>query len=487
MKKLYIFFAILIMIILVPQIAFGAGSASISAPASVESGSNVTIKVTLSNVAAWNIKIKASGATDGATKSYADATEDAENTTKTFSVTCNSKGAGTITVTVTGDITSADGANKDISLTKAITVKEKQVNNSTNNNPSQPTNPPTSGTTSKPNTPSSGGQTSSGQTTGGQTSSGQTTGGQTSSGQTTGGQTSSGQTTGGQTQNGQTTNENVKKEAEARLAELSVLGYEISPAFNKDTQEYFVEVPLTQENVTIDAKTLGSKAQIQGTGNYEVKEGNNVFEIAVTAENGETKTYKLNVAVVDKNPIIATINQKQYTVVKQAKLLKKPNLYEETTIKINDIEVPAFKNETNKLIIVGIKDENNQILYATYNDGKYDIYTEVTSKNLLLYITEGKLERYKKTSVTINEKQYSAYEINDRFVVVYAMNVNNGEYGYYKYDKKDETFQYYEIDKAEQKEINVFAVISVILGILLVISIIVQIVINKKKLKIENI
>lgn len=457
MKKLYIFFAILIMIILVPQIAFGAGSASISAPASVESGSNVTIKVTLSDVAAWNIKIKASGATDGATKSYADATEDAENTTKTFSVTCNSKGAGTITVTVTGDITSADGANKDISLTKEITVKEKQVNNSTNNKPSQPTNPSTSGTTSKPNTPSSGGQTS------------------------------SGQTTGGQTQNGQTTNEKVEKEAEARLAELSVLGYEISPAFNKDTQEYFVEVPLTQENVTIDAKTLGSKAQIQGTGNYEVKEGNNVFEIVVTAENGETKTYKLNVAVVDKNPIIATINQKQYTVVKQAKLLKKLNLYEETTIKINDIEVPAFKNETNKLIIVGIKNENNQILYATYNDGKYDIYTEVTSKNLLLYITEGKLEGYKKTSVTINEKQYSAYEINDRFVVVYAMNVNNGEYGYYKYDKKDETFQYYEIDKAEQKEINVFAVISVILGILLVISIIAQIVINKKKLKIENI
>ena len=433
MKKLYIFFAILIMIILVPQIAFGASFASISAPASVESGSNVTIKVTLSNVAAWNIKIKASGATDGATKSYADATEDAENTTKTFSVTCNSKGAGTITVTVTGDITSADGANKDISLTKEITVKEKQVNNSTNNKPSQPTNSSTSGTTSKPNTPSSGGQTS------------------------------SGQTTGGQTQNGQTTNENVKKEAEARLAELSVLGYEISPAFNKDTQEYFVEVPLTQENVTIDAKTLGNKAQIQGTGNYEVKEGNNVFEIVVTAENGETKTYKLNVAVVDKNPIIATINQKQYTVVKQAKLLKKLNLYEETTIKINDIEVPAFKNETNKLIIVGIKNENNQILYATYNDGKYDIYTEVTSKNLLLYITEGKLEGYKKTSVTINEKQYSAYEINDRFVVVYAMNVNNGEYGYYKYDKKDETFQYYEIDKAEQKEINVFAVVSVIL------------------------
>lgn len=454
MKKLYIFFTILIMIMLTPQIVFGAGSASISAPSSVESSSNVTIKVTLSNVAAWNIKIKTSGATDGATKSYADATEDAENTTKTFSVTCNSKGTGTITVTVTGDITSADGANKDISLTKTITVKEKQVNNSTNNSTSQPTNPPASGTESKPNKPS------------------------------TGGQTSNTQTAGGQTQKGQTVNENVEKEAEARLAELSVLDYEISPAFNKDIQEYFVEVPLTQENVKIDAKTLGSKAQIKGTGNYDVKEGNNVFEIVVTAENGETKTYKLNVAVIDKNPITVIINQKQYTVVKKVKLLQKPKLYEETTIKINDIEVPAFRNETNKLIIVGIKDENSQILYATYNDGKYEIYTEITSKNLLLYITEGNLDGYKKISVTINEQQYSAYEINDRFVFVYAMNVNNGEYGYYKYDKKDETFQYYEIDKTEQKEVNVFAVISVILGILLAISVIVQIVINKRKSKI---
>lgn len=454
MKKLYIFFVILIMIILTPQIVFGAGSASISAPSSVESSSNVTIKVTLSNVAAWNIKIKTSGATDGATKSYADATEDAENTTKTFSVTCNSKGTGTITVTVTGDITSADGANKDISLTKTITVKEKQVNNSTNNSTSQPTNPPASGTESKPNKPN------------------------------TGGQTSNTQTAGGQTPKGQTVNENVEKEAEARLAELSVLNYEISPAFNKDTQEYFVEVPLTQENVKIDAKTLGSKAQIKGTGNYDVKEGNNVFEIVVTAENGEIKTYKLNVAVIDKNPITVIINQKQYTVVKQVKLLQKPKLYEETTIKINDIEVPAFRNETNKLIIVGIKDENSQILYATYNDGKYEIYTEITSKNLLLYITEGNLDGYKKISVTINEQQYSAYEINDRFVFVYAMNVNNGEYGYYKYDKKDETFQYYEIDKAEQKDVNVFAVISVILGILLTISVIVQIVINKRKSKI---
>lgn len=454
MKKLYIFFTILIMIMLTPQIVFGAGSASISAPSSVESSSNVTIKVTLSNVAAWNIKIKTSGATDGATKSYADATEDAENTTKTFSVTCNSKGTGTITVTVTGDITSADGANKDISLTKTITVKEKQVNNSTNNSTSQPTNPPASGTESKPNKPS------------------------------TGGQTSNTQTAGGQTQKGQTVNENVEKEAEARLAELSVLDYEISPAFNKDIQEYFVEVPLTQENVKIDAKTLGSKAQIKGTGNYDVKEGNNVFEIVVTAENGETKTYKLNVAVIDKNPITVIIKQKQYTVVKQVKLLQKPKLYEETTIKINDIEVPAFRNETNKLIIVGIKDENSQILYATYNDGKYEIYTEITSKNLLLYITEGNLDGYKKISVTINEQQYSAYEINDRFVFVYAMNVNNGEYGYYKYDKRDETFQYYEIDKTEQKDVNVFAVISVILGILLAISVIVQIVINKRKLKI---
>ena len=158
MKKIYITLILAIMLIF-PQVALAAGGVSISAPSSVESGNNVTIKVTISNVAAWNIKITASGATDGVTKSYADATEDALNTTKTFSITCNSKGTGSINIKVSGDVTTQDGKNTDIASSKTISVTAKTtpVPTPTPSNPSSKPNTENGGTTqnqqpqSKPN------------------------------------------------------------------------------------------------------------------------------------------------------------------------------------------------------------------------------------------------------------------------------------------------------------------------------------------------
>ena len=158
MKKIYITLILAIMLIF-PQVVLAAGGVSISAPSSVESGNNVTIKVTISNVAAWNIKITASGATDGVTKSYADATEDALNTTKTFSITCNSKGTGNINIKVSGDVTTQDGKNTDISSSKTISVTAKTtpVPTPTPSNPSSKPNTENGGTAqnqqpqSKPN------------------------------------------------------------------------------------------------------------------------------------------------------------------------------------------------------------------------------------------------------------------------------------------------------------------------------------------------
>ena len=154
MKKIYITLILAIMLIF-PQVVLAAGGVSISAPSSVESGNNVTIKVTISNVAAWNIKITASGATDGVTKSYADATEDALNTTKTFSITCNSKGTGSINIKVSGDVTTQDGKNTDISSSKTISVTAKTTPVPTPT-PAPTPKPTPSNPSSKPNTENGG-------------------------------------------------------------------------------------------------------------------------------------------------------------------------------------------------------------------------------------------------------------------------------------------------------------------------------------------
>ena len=116
-----------------PSIVNAAGTASISGPSSVEVGSSFTTSVTVKNTAAWNIKINSSGSTSGCSQNFSDVTANGNNTTKTFSVTCKATSIGAIGFTVSGDITSADGANSNVSLSKRVTVTEVKPKSNDNN------------------------------------------------------------------------------------------------------------------------------------------------------------------------------------------------------------------------------------------------------------------------------------------------------------------------------------------------------------------
>ena len=121
---------ILLIIFMIPSTVFAAGSASGSAPTSVEKGSNVKFTVTIHNTAAWNLKLSGTGATSGCSQSFADVTADGNNTTKNLTITCNSNNIGNITFTATGDITSSDGTNSNVSITKVVNVvkpREKET------------------------------------------------------------------------------------------------------------------------------------------------------------------------------------------------------------------------------------------------------------------------------------------------------------------------------------------------------------------------
>lgn len=129
MKRLL---CLLITIMFLPVVVNAAGKATIAAPGSAENGANVKMTVTVSGVAAWNLTLSGSGATSGCTQKVADVTADAKNTNQTFSVTCKATKEGTITFAVTGDITSADGTNTPVSLSKSVTIvkaRERDTNN----------------------------------------------------------------------------------------------------------------------------------------------------------------------------------------------------------------------------------------------------------------------------------------------------------------------------------------------------------------------
>ncbi len=61
------------------------------------------------------------------------------------------------------------------------------------------------------------------------------------------------------------------------------------------TSGYSIEVPSSVSSVNITATSINSKAKVSGTGKVDLKAGSNAVEIQVTAENGNKRTYVVNI------------------------------------------------------------------------------------------------------------------------------------------------------------------------------------------------
>ena len=288
-----------------------------------------------------------------------------------------------------------------------------------------------------------------------------------------------------------------EKSTNNNLKSLEVVGYTLSPAFNKNTLEYTVNLESNVETIKINASKEDGYATISGIGEKKVEEGDNKFEITVTSETGKSKVYTVNAVVKDSNPIVKEINGKNYTVVKRASVLTKPEYFVETTVPMNELEIPAFYNETTNITLIGLKDENGSISLYKYDEKlnnltKYESLTSV-SKTIIFENTDELVEGYTKKIVTIDDKEYNGYqhESNKDYVLIYGMDVETGEKNWYLYNIKEKTIQVYISDIIDtmkddfNKTIGEYKIVILgMVGLSVVLLLIVIIQINSKnKLK----
>ena len=133
-KRLSFIAAVALTFIFNISIVLAAPSSSISVNKSkIEVGQSVTATVTVKSAASWNVHINGTGNTNGCSKKEADASSNGKNTTKRFSVTCSANSTGVIKISYSGDATSEDGKNVNISGSKTITVVAKRPKSSNNN------------------------------------------------------------------------------------------------------------------------------------------------------------------------------------------------------------------------------------------------------------------------------------------------------------------------------------------------------------------
>lgn len=283
------------------------------------------------------------------------------------------------------------------------------------------------------------------------------------------------------------------------LKSLTISTGKLSPKFSKDKTEYTVSLDSTVEKITVKASPEDSKAVVSGAKEYNLGLGTNKIEIVVTSEKGTKKTYKITINVEDKNPIEVTLNNKKYTVIKQKKLLTKPNGYTEKEITINDTKVPAFYSEALDYTLIGLKDENSNINLYSYDEktNKYSKYVEYSFDNIKLTLleTDEVLKGYTKTNVTINDNEVTGYKLNkgSDYTIIYALNLDTGEKGWYSYEKTENTVQKFSseiMDTMLENNAKSDEIIKILISVILVLALLIIIVsttkTKKKKIKKEN-
>jgi hypothetical protein len=87
--------------------------------------------------------------------------------------------------------------------------------------------------------------------------------------------------------------EEYEESSEARLAELAPSAGELTPEFSPYTNEYSMLVDLANESISFSAVASHDSATVSG--NLEVTEFPSTVEITVTAEDGSTNIYTVNV------------------------------------------------------------------------------------------------------------------------------------------------------------------------------------------------
>lgn len=212
--------------------------------------------------------------------------------------------------------------------------------------------------------------------------------------------------------NNQNNNSNYNEEDDetksdnTNLKSLKVDVEGLSPEFDKNITEYYLIVDLTIEEVNVEAVPEDEKSKITITGNSDLQEGENTVKILVKAENGNTKTYTINITKTnDLEKVNATLKSLS---------VKGFNFY------------PSFKtNIYNYNLTVNEKLTQLEILAETeIEEATYEIIGNENLKegdNLIKVIVtakDGETKREYKINVYLSNKSVEAQKTNITIAIV---------------------------------------------------------------------
>lgn len=244
-----------------------------------------------------------------------------------------------------------------------------------------------------------------------------------------------------------------KKSADNLLSSLTLSTGTLTPEFNPEVMDYQVNLKAGTTSTNISAQAKDAKATIQGTGDKELVEGDNTFEVKVIAENGAERIYKINVYVEEKNLSIIKFDKMKYGIVTKVDRLQAPQGFEKVNLKVNGKDVPAWKNANMKLTLLYLRDEEGKSNFYIYDEKKGEVLSvyqpiQLAGKDFVqLSIVRDMQKRSGmkfSSKIKIGDLMLSGWEYEDQayqnYVLLYLMN-GEGKSNYYLYEKTEGTLQ----------------------------------------------
>lgn len=246
----------------------------------------------------------------------------------------------------------------------------------------------------------------------------------------------------------------VKKSSEKNLSSLSVSEGTLSPKFSAGTTTYKVDLTNEVKKLTISAKAKDSKASVSGTGEKELKIGENNFTVTVTAEDGSKKTYTISVYVTEKPTQFVKLGDQNLGILNDLSKADVPKGFEKTTIKIDDKDVTALQNKDLGLTLLYLQTEDEKTgfyIYDVDNNKVLRQYQTLTVNGKTYVIMDApenqeEVQGLEKSTIKIGDLEMNGWKFNEEtlshYTLVYLMN-DAGESGLYTYEDTEGTLQKY--------------------------------------------
>lgn len=246
------------------------------------------------------------------------------------------------------------------------------------------------------------------------------------------------------------------KDTNNKLKSLQISPGSLSPAFNTNTTSYKVNVPEGTTELVVSAAAQSNKANVSVTGHKNIKLGENTVKVVVLSESGATRVYTLTVICGEattneepqEEPEKIQINGADYTINEAFADDAIPAGFIRAKVTYKEKEYEALKHEKGELLLVNLQNEAGNAFYI-FNEETQEFYDFVQISFLegryIIPLTLDDREEFAdsdKTTVTLQDKPFDAWKIDENYSIICAMD-SEGEIVLYQYDSLDGTLQRY--------------------------------------------